>query len=208
MESLPSITGDTPEAAPRPAGPLREAQSRWLLEFERAQLARQSRQPRPSVPAAPAADAFEPPPRARAASTPMTPEARRGERATLEQRAARPSSLVRDIQAAAHVRAKGFQNTPGGGEARVARDDFSKATVTRPPQQPQRPVPVTWPRVNVHAQWNGAGVEIWVRDASLDESGRRRLAARLRAQLRGLDRLTVNGEAIYQEERTSWPSKR
>jgi hypothetical protein len=61
--------------------------------------------------------------------------------------------------------------------------------------------------VNVHAHWNGSGLELWVRDASLDAGARQRLAARLRAQLR-VQRIAVNGEEIYQEEKTSWPSKR
>jgi len=69
-------------------------------------------------------------------------------------------------------------------------------------------VPVTWPRVNLHAHWNGAGLELWVRDASLDAQARERLALQLRRELRGLERLTVNGETIYQEEHDIWPSKR
>jgi hypothetical protein len=213
MEPLQSLLAESPENPPGARGPAlsRDAQSRWLLEFERAQLARHSRQPRQSTPAAPAADALETDARTRAASARVTADVRRGEGAAREQRFAAPSTLERGAHTTSEVRARSVHNTPAGGEARVARDDFSKAAALRQPQQPQRPVPVTWPKVHIHAHWNGDSAQLWLRDATLDATERQRLAARLRAQFRRagwrLERLTVNGENLTEED-LSWPSKR
>jgi len=63
-----------------------------------------------------------------------------------------------------------------------------------------RPQLVAWPRVNVHAVLRDGAADVWVRDASLGESSRRRLAAALSARLReaGLrpGGLFLNGEEI------------
>lgn len=193
-------------AGTRPAGP-REPEARWRLELERAQLARQSRQAAASAPAAASAAGgaqIEAP--ARSAS-PADPQAQRrsGDRSSAQQAAATSRAVEGKSDAAGSVRSTHTQNLPGGGEARVSRNETGR-TAALLPRPAARPVPVTWPKVNVHAQWNGAGVEVWVRDASLDAMARERLASRLRLQLR-LKRLTVNGETIYQQEETAWRSK-
>ncbi len=189
------------------AGP-RDPEARWRLELERAQLARQSRQAAASAPPAASAESggrVDAPSRS---ALPAEPQAARrsGDRASPPQHAATPASVEGKSAAAGSVRSTQTQNLPGGGEARVSRSEIGSTAILLP-RPAARPVPVTWPRVNVHAQWNGAGVEVWVRDASLDASARERLASRLRMQLR-LERLTVNGETIYQEEQLSWRSKR
>jgi hypothetical protein len=71
-----------------------------------------------------------------------------------------------------------------------------------PPQAAGAPRPqrVLWQRVNVHAMVREGAADVWVRDASLERGGRRRLAAELGERLRaaGLRRgaLYLNGEEI------------
>jgi len=130
----------------------RDTQSRFLLELERAQLARRSAALRRRAPAEPG-----------------HPETAAEQREAARRRA---PTATRDL--------------------------------------PARWMQPLWPRVNVHALLRGAGAEVWVRDASLGEAQSRRLASRLRAELRAagsrLERLTVNGETSSIEEGT-WPSK-
>jgi len=193
-------------AGTRTAGP-REPEARWRLELERAQLARQSRQAAGSAPSAPSAASgreTEAPGRS-ALPSDLQAQRRSGDRFLSQQHAATSRAVERKSDPVDGVRSTRSANPPGGGEARVSRSEFGR-TAAPLPRPAARPVPVTWPKVNVHAQWNGAGVQVWVRDASLDATARERLASRLRTQLR-LERLTVNGETIYHEEEIAWPSK-
>jgi len=209
MDPLQSAAGaaDSATGTRTPAGP-RNAQARWQLELERAQLAQQSRQAaaRAAAPATPAEGGVETRARAPGATTQAPAMAQVGrERAAPGRPGAASAAAKAENSAASAAPVKQTQSQPGGGEARIVRDEASRA-VALPARPAARPVPVTWPKVNVHARWNGAGVEVWVRDASLDAGARERLASRLRAQLR-LERLTVNGETIYSEENTTWRSK-
>ncbi len=198
---------DTAAGTRTSAGP-RDPEARWRLELERAQLARQSRQAAASAPAVASAESGAQVDAPARSALPADPQAQRrsGDRASPPQHAATSAAVAGKSEVAGPVRSAHPQNLPGGGEARVSRNEIG-STAVRLPRPAARPVPVTWPRVNVHAQWNGTGVEVWVRDASLDAAGRERLASRLRMQLR-LERLTVNGETIDQEEQLSWRSKR
>jgi acetyl-CoA carboxylase carboxyltransferase component len=69
-----------------------------------------------------------------------------------------------------------------------------------------------WPRTHVHVMARDGAAQVWVRDGTLDENERRRLAVQLAARLRAsgvrLATLVVNGEEIHNLEGvTSWQSK-
>jgi hypothetical protein len=207
---------ESPESAAgarTPAGP-RDAQARWLAEFERAQLARQSVQQHAqqrAAPSTPPAAAPEAAARARNGEplADLQAQAAKGERLPPQRAQGAQSAPALRPDVAAQARAGQAQGPAAGAEARVTREPITRAAPPPAPPQNGKPVPVTWPKVNAHAQWNGSGIEVWIRDASLDQASRQRLVARLRAQLGRLDRLTVNGEDIIsREEGTSWPSKR
>lgn len=210
MEPVPTALQESPErpAGARVPGMSRELQSRWLLELERAQLAQGSRLPRTGGPsAALAANGARTFARARNAAAPAaSPASPPREAAAMEQRARAKDAPAREFEQPVVRSREQALNAPADREARPARD-AAKTAPAEPLPRARRPVPVTWPRVNVHARWNGSGVEVWVRDASLDSAQRLQLAARLRAQVHHLVRLTVNGDEIDYEENTAWPSK-
>jgi hypothetical protein len=208
MTIRPVAGESTPDdAAPR-ATP-RDAHSRWLLELERAQLARQARQRQAGdAPTRPPENAFETQAKPRDASqSANSPHGRSGERHVGQQSTPAQSGTVVSRSGPGQQSGTATQNLPVSGEARIAREEAARTAAPAAPRPAARPVPVTWPKVNVHAHWNGAALEVWVRDATLGDKARRRLAARLRGEL-PLERLTVNGEEIYREENTAWPSKR
>ena len=202
------MASDTlPDAAPAPALP-RNAQARWLQELERAQLARQSRQARQAGGRSAAQDVTKDRgSQHKSLDSAPAPESR--QQSAMQQR--RFQELVPNMRASSARPEPHVRPAPGpqaAGEARIAREPASGGTPVAAPRAAAKPVPVSWPKVNVHAHWNGEGLELWVRDASLDAQARARLAARLRRELHGLERLTVNGETIYSEEHNPWPSKR
>jgi acetyl-CoA carboxylase carboxyltransferase component len=69
-----------------------------------------------------------------------------------------------------------------------------------------------WPRAHVHVMARDGAAQVWIRDGTLDENERRRLATQLAARLRAsgvrLASLVVNGEELHNLEGvTSWQSK-
>jgi hypothetical protein len=215
MDELRLLTTDaTARQAEGPQAGPRDASSRWRLELERAQWAVRSQ-------------------RASAAAQQLAPQA------AVQQRTegTRPPSLASEARALPPSRtsapaAKGeaggamrqsSQPPRAAGEAAKPASGFGLAQRTAeaggasplPAARPAapRPVPVVWPRVNVHAMAGGAATDVWVRDAGLTGPQRAALAAELRTRMhatgRRLGMLTVNGEQIFPPERTSpWQSKR
>ena len=202
------IAGAAPDsAAEATPGLPRNAQARWLQELERAQLARQSRQARQANMAPAPQDRAEQ--RVAPRKSEIQSELQQRRDASAQQRRFQEfASNMRASSSLADPHVRPADGSQGAGEARIARAPEVRSAPLPAPRPAAKPVPMSWPKVNVHAHWNGEGLELWVRDASLDAHARERLAARLRRELYGLQRLTVNGETIYSEEQNPWPSKR
>jgi hypothetical protein len=196
----------------------RNAQERWRLELERAQLARAASVRSAEAPRTPPAPGT--PEAAAARLITMPPGSRK--HPVGEKQGGAPSS---GFSPSEEENAATTSITPGetpAGEA--APQGASPAR----PDAPGRaaPVPLTrgapagralfarpqWPEIQVHAAASGAGVEVSIRDASLGEARLREVAARLRAHFRSagqrLARLTVNGQEIFSEEVDSCQSTR
>jgi hypothetical protein len=107
---------------------------------------------------------------------------------------------------------------PALGPAGAAGSSARASQASRPAPTPYtqeagpRPERFTWPRTHVHVMARDGAAQVWVRDGTLDENERRRLAAQLALRLRAsgvrLASLAVNGEEILTMEGvTSWQSK-
>lgn len=214
-----SVTGPgNPSLVPAPESPQgwqgwRNAQARWRLELERAQLARAA-----SV---------------RTAEAPRTPPQPAGEESRRERQPGATTSLRtpgmawKEAAGSSRVFSLAVEETAMTASARpgeaAAGEAASPGASPARPVAPARSAPVAlasralfarpqWPAIHVHAAASGAGVQVSIRDASLGEARLREVAGRLRAHLRAagqrLARLTVNGQEILSEEVDSCPSTR
>jgi hypothetical protein len=181
-----------------------DASARWLRELERAQWTLRGSRAALPVSAPSRIQSSQEAARLPGASrSSAAPERTAGPRPAAMQPP--PDHAYSDSPAATAdsvLRANDAPRGVNGAETRAPnaeRRGCARAEA-RPAFQPPLPNPTAWRRVNVHAYRGEDAVDVWVRDASLDEREQERLAAELRAGLsrRGerLGTLVVNGQAV------------
>jgi hypothetical protein len=188
------------DAAPAAVRP--DASARWRQELERAQWSRRAAERPASSPSASTSESAS----SRAAAR-SSQERRQGP----GQASAGPNTNTYRSSAAPGVGTSGTKFVLPPGRSVEQHTTFNAVPQARPqpqeaagepPQatgtpQPQR---VVWQRVNVHAMLRDGSADVWVRDASLERAGRRRLAVQLGERLRAAGlrpgALYLNGEEI------------
>jgi len=216
MDALRLLPGEPPATGEHVQPQPRDAAARWRQELERAQWALRTREAASSASSASAGrgDATSPAAALRASA----PTANRAEAAAASS--GRPASQPGAGPAAAPAQpfaqarsAAPAPNPPGAAlPPATPRQESAAAALPAPEEPGPQPERFTWPRTHVHVVTRDGATHIWVRDGTLDEAERRRLALQLAARLRSsgvrLGSLTVNGEEILTLEGvTSWQSK-
>ena len=221
MDPLRILPGTPPEAAEHATPQPRDGAARWRQELERAQWALRTREAAGASAGAarggaaspgPTSPAFPPPAASRAeVSFPASSSARPTSQPSSASAAAAPA------QPFAQARSAALAPNPAGSALPPTKSSQDSGAAPVPTSEEARPQPerFTWPRSHVHVMARDGAAQVWVRDGTLDENERRRLAVQLAARLRAsgvrLASLVVNGEEIHNldtlEGVTSWQSK-
>jgi len=219
MDPLRVLPGTPPEALEHASPQPRDGAARWRQELERAQWALRTREAAGGPPAG-ARGASTPPapatlPRASgAASGAEVPSGSSGRQANQPGLVSAAAALAQPF---AQARSAASAPNPAGSALPPTKSSQDSGAAPAPTSEEARPQPgrFTWPRTHVHVLARDGAAQVWVRDGTLDENERRRLAVQLAARLRAsgvrLARLVVNGEELHNldilEGVTSWQSK-
>src|SRR5262245_14255017 len=212
MDPLRVLPGTAPEAPEHATPQPRDGAARWRQELERAQWALRTQRAAAAGPSgrgetAPALAATQRAASATANSAPTSVSSSSSATAISQAQTTSAAGTAQPFPQARNV-------SPGPNFAATAattRTSQQSRPALAPAAQEAQPFPerFIWPRTHVHVMARDGAAQVWVRDGTLDENERRRLAAQLAARLRAsgvrLASLAVNGEEIYNLEGvTSW----